>query len=83
MLYRVPFAEGAFQSTCLREARHLIPDISDIPKEFQSTCLREARPSAAGSGASSSHFNPRAYVRHDPGERDGRGGGSISIHVPT
>ena len=33
-----------FQSTCLREARHLMEHIPQMGLRFQSTCLREARP---------------------------------------
>ncbi len=42
---------------------------------FQSTCLREARPSDSPTTCGgASHFNPRAYVRHDAAGGEGRGG---------
>jgi len=52
-------------------------------KGFQSTCLREARPAAAAPRRDREHFNPRAYVRHDPVLFCSLKDLDISIHVPT
>mgnify|MGYP000361903448 CR=1 FL=1 len=54
-----------FQSTRLREARHLDFNIVLLLLMFQSTRLREARREFWSFLKAMLSFNPRAYVRRD------------------
>ena len=78
-----PHSSRLFQSTCLREARHDAPATVRLRCLFQSTCLREARRMIVQHGTPPTHFNPRAYARHDGGGGPYGRGTLISIHVPT
>ena len=72
-----------FQSTPLREGRHMVGWTTRMVSMFQSTPLREGRRWRREILSILRSFNPRPYGRGDTVPRESRPRDRVSIHAPT